>query len=120
MTNKHLFSRLHKWGIANDPAVVAERFTEACFVERFGRRSQSQPKTSVLSVISVAKNLCNLWLKKHYRLFQYILRKRSRPLPHHRLEEHIRRIRGRLLQHHRRLQHIRRIFCRLVQHHRNW
>ena len=65
-----VFSRLHKWGIANDPAVVAERFTEACFVERFGRRRQSRPKQifmilaylSSRSAISVAKNLCNLWL----------------------------------------------------------
>ena len=52
-------SRLHKWGIANDPASEAERFSEDCFVERFGRRRQSRPKTSD---ISVAKNLCNLWL----------------------------------------------------------
>ncbi len=36
--------------IANDPAVEAERFTEACFVERFGRRRQSRPKTSMISV----------------------------------------------------------------------
>ena len=40
-----VFSRLHKWGIANDPAVEAERFTEACFVERFGRKRQTRPKT---------------------------------------------------------------------------
>jgi len=51
---KHLFSGLHKWGIANDPATEDERFTETCFVERFGRRRQSQPKTSAPSVISVA------------------------------------------------------------------
>jgi len=44
MAKKHIFSRLHKWGNANDPAVVAERFTEDCFVERFGRRCQSRPK----------------------------------------------------------------------------
>jgi hypothetical protein len=43
MDKKLLFSRLHKWVIANDPAVEAERFTEACFVERLGRRSQSRP-----------------------------------------------------------------------------
>ena len=54
---KHLFSWLHKWGIANDPAVVAERFTEACFVERFGRRRQSWPK-----------NPCNPWLINDLRL----------------------------------------------------
>ena len=51
---KHLFSGLHKWGIANDPATEDERFTETCFVERFGRRRQSQPKTSAPSVISGA------------------------------------------------------------------
>ena len=90
MDKKHLFSRLHKWGIANDPAVVAERFTEACFVERFGRRRQTHPKTFLpheiaqrylLGVISVAKNLftpletcfcflmgCNPWLINDLRL----------------------------------------------------
>jgi len=51
---KRLFSGLHKWGIANDPATEDERFTETCFVERFGRRRQSQPKTSAPSVISGA------------------------------------------------------------------
>ena len=72
---KHLFSRLHKWGIANDPAIEAERFTEDCFVERLGRRSQSRPKTRLpheiaqrylFGVPSVAKNLSNLWLKKTF------------------------------------------------------
>ena len=51
---KHLFSGLHKWGIANDPATEDERFAETCFVERFGRRRQSQPKNSAPSVISGA------------------------------------------------------------------
>jgi len=64
---KHLFSGLHKWGIANDPATEDERFTETCFEERFGRRRQSQPKTSAPSVISGAikqlvKIRVNLWL----------------------------------------------------------
>jgi hypothetical protein len=69
---KHLFSRLHKWGIANDPAVVAERFTEACFVERFGRRRQSRLKTFVISAFSALKNSCLcvfcafLWLKNPF------------------------------------------------------
>jgi hypothetical protein len=57
MDKKHLFTRLHKWGIANAPAVETERFTEACFVERFGRRRQSR-------LIS----LCPLWL---FSLFLY-------------------------------------------------
>ncbi len=51
---KHLFSWLHKWGIANDPAIEDEHFAETYFVERFGRRRQSQPKTSAPSVISGA------------------------------------------------------------------
>ena len=65
-------SWLHKWGIANDPASEAERFSEACFVERFGRRRQSRPKTSV---ISVAKNLCNLWLL--FRAFLWLKNPRN-------------------------------------------
>jgi len=72
MTNKHLFSRLHKWGIANDPAVVAERFTEACFVERFGRRRQSQLiSLSPLWLFSLfLRAFCAfLWLKNPRNLF---------------------------------------------------
>ena len=83
MTNKHLFNRLHKWGIANDPAIEAERFTEACFVERFGRRRQSRPKQifmilaylSSRSVISVAKNPCNPWLINDLRSTKDYVRK---------------------------------------------
>ena len=67
-----VFSQLHKWGIANDPAVEAERFTEACFIERFGRKRQSQPKQifmilAYLSSRSVRISV-NPWLIKDLRL----------------------------------------------------
>ena len=69
-----VLSRLYKWGIANDPPVEPERFTEACFIERFGRKRQSRPKQIFMTLAYLSSRsvkICvNPWLMNYLRAYK--------------------------------------------------
>ena len=61
-----VLSRLLKKAVSMALWTMASLCVKSSLLEQNLPRTPSRPKTSVISVISVAKNLCNLWLKKPF------------------------------------------------------